>query len=66
MVARRTQKLPIAQREERRRKALLFPGAWVIGMDRIFTHQWDIGLAAEAQNLFDRAKTGKGSFVSFD
>ena len=37
-----------------------------IELDKIFTHQWDIGQAEEAYTLFDQAKTGKGVFVSFD
>ena len=37
-----------------------------IDLDKIFTHQWDIGQAEEAYTLFDQAKTGKGVFVNFD
>ncbi len=37
-----------------------------IDLDNIFTHQWDIGQAAEAYDLFDQAKTGKGVFTSFE
>ena len=37
-----------------------------IDLDKIFTHQWEIGQAAEAYDLFDQAKTGKGVFVAFD
>ncbi len=37
-----------------------------IALDKIFTHQWEIDQAAEAYDLFDQAKTGKGVFVTFD
>lgn len=37
-----------------------------IGLDKIFTHQWNIAQAGDAYKLFDQAKTGKGVFVAFD
>ena len=34
-----------------------------IDVDRLFSHRWKLGQAAEAYRLFDTQTTGKGVFV---